>query len=342
MHAPSETAHPTPALARRAVIDIGTNSVKLLVGDVTASGVVPVFEAGVQTRLGRGFYATYSLQSEPIRETIQAVRCYLKVARSHHAVAVRLVATSAVREARNQEFFVQQLEQTSGCSLEIIQGDQEAAWGFQGVLTNPELADKPLLVLDVGGGSTEYVLGMGRTAKHHGSYPMGSVRLLESIAPPESPSPQDLARAREAVAACYRTQILPDIESALLRIQPALAIGIGGTTAILARIQLETELFDRQLIEATTFDPDQLTQLVERLWRLPLAERCKLPGLPPERADVILTGAVIYEQLIRETQLPRLGVSTRGLRFAVLTDTTPGCWTYFEKIEGRAFVSITP
>ncbi len=307
---------------RHAVIDIGTNSVKILVGDVdNQDGVLPLHEVGQQTRLGRGFYETQELQPGPIADTTNVVTEFVAEARRWGCQSIRLIATSAVREAKNGSELRQALELACALPLEIIDGDQEADWGFQGVLTNQRLAAKPLMVLDVGGGSTECVLGSHRVPEYRSSFELGSVRLLESLRLPDAPTPTDLKHARDTVAAFYQNQMDPRLTDEIQRVHPACLVGIGGTTAILARIHLESEEFDREAIENITFAPDTLSVLVEKLWRLPLVERRELPGLPPERADVILTGSVIYEQLMVGTGSSELTISTRGMRFAVLMDS---------------------
>ena len=147
--------------ARRAVIDVGTNSVKLLVADVTGRQVTPVHEESRQTRLGKGFYETHRLQPEPIARTAEAVWEFSETANDHGAESVRVIATSAAREAVNPKDLTDCIFRACGLKTEIITGAREADWAFQGVATDAELASHPLLILDVGGGSTEFILGHG-------------------------------------------------------------------------------------------------------------------------------------------------------------------------------------
>ena len=175
--------------ARRAAIDVGTNSVKLLVADVVGRQVQPVCEQSHQTRLGQGFYKTRRLRPEAIAATAKAVTDFAALAREAQAVSVRVIATSAAREAVNRDELTAAIERASGLKTEVISGEQEAAWGFEGVATNPELAQIPLLLLDVGGGSTQCVFGRsGQRAAGH-SFPLGTVRLMEIF--PCSDPPKD-------------------------------------------------------------------------------------------------------------------------------------------------------
>src|SRR5437867_4176704 len=166
---------------RRAVIDVGTNSIKLLVADVAGHDVRPVVEDSKQTRLGRGFYETHRLQPEAIGATAKAVARFAEMARERQAASIRVIATSAARDAVNPEELISTIEQAAGLKVEIISGDQEADWVFQGVTTDAVLAEQPLLLLDVGGGSTEFILGQGEHKQFSHSFPLGTVRLMEKI-----------------------------------------------------------------------------------------------------------------------------------------------------------------
>src|ERR1035441_7597161 len=144
---------------RRSVIDVGTNSVKLLVADVAGREVQPVCEQSKQTRLGHGFYETHRLRPEAIAATATAVATFGDIARAARAVSIRVIATSAGREAVNREELIVAIEHAASLKVEIISGDQEADWGFQGMTPDPQLAQASLLLMDVGGGSTQFTLG---------------------------------------------------------------------------------------------------------------------------------------------------------------------------------------
>src|SRR5580765_3776931 len=163
--------------ARRAVIDVGTNSVKLLVADVTGRNVEPLLEDGRQTRLGKGFYETHRLQAVAIAQTALAVGEFCKAAEKLGAVNIRVIATSAARDAENPGELIAAVQKACGLRLEVISGEQEAEWAFRGAMSNPKLSRAPLLLLDVGGGSTEFILGQGDEISFRHSYPLGAVRL---------------------------------------------------------------------------------------------------------------------------------------------------------------------
>ncbi|HMO63627.1 MAG TPA: diol dehydratase reactivase ATPase-like domain-containing protein [Verrucomicrobiota bacterium] len=157
--APAPAPPPAPPGVCRAVVDVGTNSVKLLVARVRGAEVIPVFERAEQTRLGRGFYEDHRLRPEAVRHTAQAVAGFVHRARELGASAIRVLATSAVRDAVNSAELTDALSAATGLPVEVISGEVEAAMAFRGVCTDPGLAGRPLLVMDLGGGSTEFIVG---------------------------------------------------------------------------------------------------------------------------------------------------------------------------------------
>ena len=206
---------------------------------------------------------------------------------------------------------------------------------------------QPVLILDVGGGSTEFILGAEGHAHFRDSFKLGTVRLLESTRLSDPPTPAELAATRAQLRTFLDREVRPQLarhlqasapvgptggrpplavqahgEAARNAALPSLGdlalVGTGGTTSILARLELQLPDYDRARIEATRFTAERLRWHVEHLWRLPLAERRALPGLPADRADVILFGVVIYEAVMESFGIATLRVSTRGLRFAAV------------------------
>jgi exopolyphosphatase/guanosine-5'-triphosphate,3'-diphosphate pyrophosphatase len=306
---------------RRAVIDVGTNSVKLLVADVSGREVWPVHEESRQTRLGQGFYDTRRLQPESIARTAEAVWEFGEIARDKDAAAIRVIATSAARDALNPGDLTREIERACGLKTDIISGAREAEWAFQGATTDAALARWPLLLLDVGGGSTEFILGRGTKMNFAHSFPLGTVRLMEKFPPSDPPKKSELKDCRDWVNNFLLRDVRPQLEPALKREAGDIQlVGTGGTTSILARIEKQLDHFDRAQIESAVLTFDQVAAHRKNLWHLPLAQRQEITGLPRQRADVILTGVLIYELVMEEFGFEQLGVSTRGLRFAAVMD----------------------
>ena len=329
---------------RRAVIDVGTNSIKLLVADIAGHDIRPVTEASRQTRLGHGFYQTHRLQPGPIANTAKAVAGFADKARECQAATIRVIATSAARDAVNPHDLTSAIEQAAGLNVEIISGDREAELAFQGVTTDPLLAQTPLLLVDIGGGSTEFILGAGEHKHFRESFALGTVRLMEKIPHSNPPEPGELAACRQWLKDFLEQTVRPRLEPALHREaatlstnnsptppsahtpQPATIssliqlVGVGGTASILAGMEAKLEQFDRERMEATRLPFGRLRWHVDRLWGLSLKEREEIVGLPTNRADVILTGTVIYEAVMEQLGIAELRISTRGLRCAAVMD----------------------
>jgi exopolyphosphatase/guanosine-5'-triphosphate,3'-diphosphate pyrophosphatase len=319
---PTERGTRTP-MQRRAVIDVGTNSVKLLVADVAGNDVQPVHEESRQTRLGKNFYKTHRLQDDAILKTAEAVADFAKTARENGSRTVRIIATSAARDAENKSDLVSAIEQSSHLRMEIISGEQEAEWAFRGVTTGSELSRTPLLLLDVGGGSTELILGHGGRKYFAESFPLGTVRLMEQMPPGDPPGAGEFQKCRDWLAHFLQKEIRPKLEPALQREKKSGAVqlaGTGGTATMLARMELRLDRYDRERIEAAHLRQEQVQAWGQKLWSLTLAQRKDIPGLPKSRADVILTGVLIYEAVMEEFGFAELRVSTRGLRFAAVMD----------------------
>jgi exopolyphosphatase/guanosine-5'-triphosphate,3'-diphosphate pyrophosphatase len=306
---------------RRAVIDVGTNSIKLLVADVRGRDVSPVLEESRQTRLGKGFYESNHLQPEAIARTAEAVWEFAEIAREKNADSIRVIATSAARDAVNPRDLTNAIERASGLKTEIISGAREAEWAFQGVTTDAELATQPLLLLDVGGGSTEFILGHGVKKSFAHSFPLGTVRLMEKFPHGDPPTKSEFNSCRDWLNFFLHHEVRPQLEPALKNETGEIRlVGTGGTTSILARMEKKLERFDREKIERAVLSFEQVVAHRKNLWKLPLAERKEIPGLPKLRADVILTGVLIYEAVMEEFHFKELRVSTRGLRFAAVMD----------------------
>ena len=309
---------------RRAVIDVGTNSVKLLVAEVTGTFVLPIFEESVQTRLGRGFYEARLLQPGAIADTATAVAQFADIARANCAVSLRIIATSAARDALNQNELLGAIHHAAGLEVDIISGQQEAGLVYQGVRSDPKLAGQRLLILDVGGGSTEFILGQDDRPEFARSFPLGSVRLLEHLHPSDPPPPGELERCRNHLRTFFAEQIRPVMAPLLAGGPgPTRLIGTGGAATILARMEYALDKYRRPEIEGARIPLASLHRWMQKIWSMPLAERRGIVGLPKKRADVILTGMAIYEAVLQEFGFAEFQASTRGLRFAAVMEPAP-------------------
>jgi exopolyphosphatase/guanosine-5'-triphosphate,3'-diphosphate pyrophosphatase len=308
---------------RRAVIDVGTNSVKLLVADVSGRAVNPIHEESRQTRLGKGFYESHILQPEPIALTAKAVEEFAAMARSHNTSTIRVIATSAARDAMNSSDLTGAIECSSGLQTEIISGAREAEWAFQGVVTDAALAEHPLLLLDVGGGSTEFIVGCNAKIRYSQSFPLGTVRLMERTSISNPPKESELNECYAWLEKFLNNEVRPEVEPSLINdANPIRLVGTGGTASILACIENKIERFNREKIDQTILSLEEIASHRKKLWSLSLEDRQLMAGVPADRADVILFGVLIYESVMKEFNCSRMHISTRGLRFAALINNT--------------------
>ncbi len=302
---------------RRGVIDIGTNSVKLLIADLHGDEICPHLETSRQTRLGRGLYLDGKLQAEPIQATVVAVKELLALAKANDCSDTRIIATSAVRDSSNPAELLDAL----GQSVDVLSGDNEARLVFAGVMGCRRLGKSPALVVDIGGGSTEFIVGDVGGVHFYTSIPLGSVRLMERYAVSDPPAGGELETVCKSIDQAFSEISLPGLRGQLKATglaQPFSMIGSGGMAGILAKMELADDNYDRERMEAVELPLHRVTAWRDRLWGLTLSRRREITGLPPKRADVALFGSLIYEQAMRQLGFAALRVSTRGIRFGVL------------------------
>jgi exopolyphosphatase / guanosine-5'-triphosphate,3'-diphosphate pyrophosphatase len=284
---------------RRGVIDIGTNTVKLLVADVHDGNVVPVVSKDQTTRLGEGVDETKRLSRVAIARTIQTINNFLNEARSLGAKNVVALTTSAVRDAENRDEFLDGVRSKCGLNVQVIAGEREAELIFRGVTSDPEWSNEPILVVDVGGGSAEFIQGQADRIELFQSLPLGALRLTERFGEGRFSELCDLVRSELQT-------VLPQYA-----VHGRQMIGTGGTGTTAARIL-------GGMVDHSRISYADLQELVNRIRTMPLAERKKLRGLPPERADIIVAGGAVFLVAMEVLGAKELTVSVRNLRYGAL------------------------
>lgn len=296
---------------RLATLDIGTNTVLLLVADAAPGALTPVLERATITRLGQGVDRTRELAPEARERTLACLRDYAAELVRLGVEKVAAVGTSALRDARGGAELVADAARILGVAPSVIAGEREAELTFRGALSGLDVSG-PVTVFDVGGGSTELVTGdAARTITSAVSHDIGSVRLFERHVATDPPTASELERVREDVDRTLATRPAPP---------PGKLVGVAGTVTTLAAIALELGDYDPSRVHGSTLDFQTVRALVSRLASLPLEERKKVPGLEPKRADVIVVGAVIVERVLSMTQSDSLVVSDRGVRWGLLEE----------------------
>ena len=299
---------------RRAVIDIGSNSVKLLIADVAGNVVTPLVHEGEQTRLGRGVFETGLLQPAAIEDTTRVVADFADKARKHGATQIRVLATSAARDATNSGELTAAIT-AIGLNLEIISGETETELVLHGVRSHPDFVEGPLVLIDVGGGSTELLVTDAQSLRVEQSFQLGTVRLLEKNPPSDPPTGAERAQLTRILDEFLDDQVTPLLGDVSL---PETLVGAGGTPIFLALISKACEELPADEIESLRLSLSEVQALTERLWKMPLTERRQLPGLPANRADVILLGAAVYESLMLRCGFGELRPTLRGVRYGAM------------------------
>jgi exopolyphosphatase / guanosine-5'-triphosphate,3'-diphosphate pyrophosphatase len=308
---------PRSTFRRVAAIDVGTNTVLLLVAEARAGGAVPLAERAEITRLGRGVDATGRLDPAAMAETVRVLAAYAAEARRLGATAIDCVATSAARDAANGEEFFEAVRAAAGLVPRVISGDEEArlvwasAWRDFGA-GGPGAPG--LAVLDVGGGSTEFTFGDAPSPRGRRSLQVGAVRLTERHVREDPVGPATLATLR--LAARQALQPLAAMDRGGLA--GGRLVGVAGTVTTLAAVEQALPVYDAGRVHGSSLARTQVEGLVERLAALPLAARARLPGMEPKRADVIVAGAVVVAEAMALTGFDELTVSDRGVRWGLV------------------------
>ena len=294
---------------RYAAIDVGSNSVLLLVADVDEEGrITPITDGERVTRLSERYYVGNRLVRTARERTTEAIADFTRLARRSGAEGIAAVGTSVLREAANSGEFRLQVRQECGLPIEIISGEQEAELAYEGNLHDRRLpgTDGERLVLDIGGGSTELVRGLGSTILARRSYPVGAVRLTDQFLKSDPPaiSEGDAAEARIE-------ELLSDIEP--MR-RGSLLLGTGGTVYHLASVARAAGMIPHKELHGAILPHTRVAELVDLFRTLPLQFRKRVPGLDPERADIILAGAMILHQVMARLSASQIVVSANGVR----------------------------
>ena len=302
-------------MSRLAAVDVGTNSVLLLVAERDSDGVVrPVREEADITRLGRGVDRTGVLSPEGMEATLEVLARFAGLARADGARTLVVIATSAARDARNGAEFLARARERTGTTVEILSGDEEARLSYLAVAQDfaAEAGEAGLLAIDVGGGSTEFVHGRGRRVLFRTSLDIGSVRLTERCVRTDPPSTAE----QEAIGAAVTTALtaLPAFP------RDVRVVGVAGTVTSLYAIAHAIEPYDATRVHGRWLPVEDVARVRTRLCALPVAERRVLPGMQPKRADVLPAGALLFETALAHLGVPGARVSDRGLRWGVLLD----------------------
>ena len=299
-----------------ATVDLGTNTVRLLVVEPAGATWRTLEQTQRVTRLGEGQGATGRLAPEPMRRTAAAVAEFSRAARALGADRVRIVATSAVREAVNREEFVARLERESGERVEVVSGEEEARLTLKGVASGLPGLGGSFVLFDIGGGSTEFVLARDGALAAAVSLRLGVVTLQEEWGEPGPVRWDRFARLREHV----ERRLAVEVPAAIAGAAAAQLVGTAGTVTTLAALDLGLRAYDPAAVHGHRLDRAAVERQLARLGALDVEARALLPCLEPGRADVIIPGIAICLAAMARLGRDTVVVSDRGLREGILCE----------------------
>jgi exopolyphosphatase/guanosine-5'-triphosphate,3'-diphosphate pyrophosphatase len=305
---------------RVAVVDMGTNSTRLLVADVEGGQVEEIERRSTVTRLGRGVDTTHQLATEAIDDVAKAVGEYIGLYDPLEPDEIVVLATSAVRDAENSGAFIAELRERFALDARILTGDEESRLTYLGAVAGRTSADGTLVV-DIGGGSTEIVVGSGHEMTFHASLQAGTVRHTERHVRNDPPTGREL----EALAEDVRKLIFAELAAAeYFDIETGIAVA--GTSTSLAAIDQELDPYDPEKVHGYVLSLDAIQRMFSMLSGKTLEERLEVTGLHPGRAPTIVAGVVILIQVMRAFGLQEIEVSEHDILHGAALEAaeTPG------------------
>ncbi|MGH3065385.1 MAG: exopolyphosphatase, partial [Gaiellaceae bacterium] len=288
------------SMTRVAAVDLGTNSTRLLIADVEGERLSEVVRLLRITRLGEGVDERRRLLPQAIARVRNCLSDYRKEIESHGATRTLAIATSAVRDAENGQAFLGEIEWSYGFATRLLSGTEEAALMIRGV-TAERSPLNDVLVVDIGGGSTELVLASNGGAQSSVSLDVGCVRVTERFLGSDPPSAPELA-----AAGAYVRSLLPPLEATS-------AIGVAGTVTTLATLDLGDDEYDAARTHGHRIPLASVAAQLERLASMTLEERLAVPGIEPGRAPVIVAGVVVLREIMTAYGLAEIETSERDI-----------------------------
>jgi exopolyphosphatase/guanosine-5'-triphosphate,3'-diphosphate pyrophosphatase len=298
---------------RLAAIDIGSNSVRLMVAEPLRGGNYRILdEEREPTRLGRSLSSTGTLASEAVELTLAALRRFKQIASGYQVADMRTIATCAVREAVNGPEFCRRVKDEVGIDVEVISSDQEAHLAFYSVQRAFDLTGKNVVVADIGGGSTEIVLASGNVIESIAGTSLGAVRLTEVYGNGPGMAGDDYDRMIEAIDRTLKKQAQREF------FVPHLLIGSGGTFTSMAEMMMASRKQVGLPTRGYLLSRAEVSHMLDRLRKMPLKGRRQVQGLAPDRADIIVAGIAVVDRLMRRFKVNLLQVHSRGVRDGLL------------------------
>lgn len=307
---------------RLAAVDIGTNTVRLLIADVVQDQLKTVVRRAIITCLGEDVAKARRFKPEAIERTLAVLEQFTQELKDKGTESVHVVATSAARDAQNGQQFIEQVKERFGWEADILSGQEEGMLAFLGATSDfplPKPYSRPVLI-DVGGGSTELACGQGMSLQKLHSLDIGSVRLTEMFIKNDPPTQDEV----ESVKAYVREKTSELLTEICEEDSDLIAIGVAGTITTLSAIKQKLTVYDSNKVHLSTLTVSDIETILNQLMGAPLKERKKIPGLEPKRADVIIAGTIITLEILSGLGLTELTVSEHDLLDGLIWTAAPG------------------
>ncbi len=295
-----------------ASIDIGTNTILLLVARVDRERLEPLFDTETIVRLGEGVHKIGFLSSEAMERGLRTLTQYLERCQKLGVENIFAVGTSALREASNSDQFLKMIRERLNLSIEIISGEEEARLSYLAVSRDFKELKESTLVIDVGGGSTEFIEGKNGHIVQSISLPLGAVRLTEQFLLSDPVREEEWKKMEERIGELLVRIPHPPVSFSM--------VAVGGTATTLASVDLGLKEFLPEKIHRFALQQEALRNQLHLFRSKTIDDRKKIPGLSPSRADVILAGGAILYMAMKELKCPSVLISCHGLRYGLLYD----------------------
>lgn len=299
-----------------ASIDIGTNSTLLLVAKYDGADLYPKENLAEITRLGQAVERTRQLAPEAAERTFKVLSQYKHICDQHKVAHVSIGGTSALRDAENGQRFLDRVHEELGWDIKILTGNLEAELTYLSTRNEFQDIDSDYLVTDIGGGSTEFIYGKKDQIHFLKSIDFGTVRFTEKFIRHDPPTDHEIESIRKAV----QESLHSNLDQLKFSMDNMIFIGVAGTVTTLQAVEKEMTEYDESMIHKSKLSQSQVEGLLNKFCSVNLEKRKKLPGLQPQRADVIIAGNVIVQEIMKHFGFNSMYISDRGVRYGLMYD----------------------
>ncbi|MCD8225011.1 MAG: Ppx/GppA family phosphatase [Clostridiales bacterium] len=300
-------------MKRIGIIDIGSNSIKFFVGEKREDGTIAtIIDENDIARLGEGLKDTGRISDEALERNAQSVAAFAAKAKENGAEQIISIGTMALRTASNSADFVKRVKELCDVDVQIIPGEEEARLSYLAILSGMPVPDGDLIIFDTGGGSTEFIFGKGTELVKRFSVNLGAIRITEKFF-------ADDPVAEGSVEAAIR-QIDEEFAAAGVEGRPVKLVGMGGTVTSMGAVKHKMVVYDPDVIQGSALTRADIAEQIREYSARTIEQRRELPGLQPKRAEVILAGACILQDIIDRLGVDELTISDRGVRHGLAFD----------------------